>query len=456
MKPERIFSILLSVLFFTSHSFAQDYNLTTEKFVRTALTENVGYNWLKELCKIGPRLSGSENSIKAIRWAENKMKECKFDSVWLQPVMVPHWERGKTEQAFIAKSKKYGNEKLTIVALGGSIPTPSKGITAEVIEVKNFDEVEKLGEKAKGKIIFYNRPFDAGLVSTFEGYGKGVDQRSEGAIKAAKVGAVGVLVRSVQSSYDDVPHTGSMRYETNINKIPGAAISVIDADFLSKTIKEESGIKVTMKLDCKTLPDAQSYNVIGELRGSEFPNEVIVVGGHFDSWDKGCGAHDDGAPSLQTMEVLDIFKRLGIKHKRTVRCVLFINEENGLKGGIEYGKYAASSKEKHLAVIESDRGAFTPRGFSVNTDSLTFQKLQTWLPVLNKAKIDWIRKGGSGADVGQVKNCKAQFGFVPDEQRYMDLHHSANDIFSTVHPREMELGTAAMASLVFLISEAGL
>ncbi len=432
------------------------YSDQAVKIVRAALLDRKGYDWLKELCEIGPRLSGSEKSMRAIHWAENKMKSSGFDSVWLQPVMVPKWERGEIEKAVVLQSKKNLNKELTIVSLGGSVGTPKKGITSEVVEVKNFEEVKTLGEKAKGKIIFYNRSFDNGLLSSFEGYGKAVDQRITGAIEAAKVGAVGVLVRSVQSGYDNVPHTGVLNYQNDIPKIPSAAIGIVDADFLSKAIKEEPNLRVNIKMDCASFPDVQSYNVIGQLTGSERPNEVIVVGGHFDSWDKGCGAHDDGAPCLQTMEALDLLKRTGIKPKRTIRCVLFINEENGLRGGIEYGKSAQSSKDFHLAAIESDRGAFTPRGFNVTTDSLSLLKIQTWLPILNKASIDWIRKGGSGGDVAQIKNAKALLSYVPDDQRYMDLHHSDNDIFSEVNPREMELGSAAMAIMSLLLSEEGL
>lgn len=441
--------ILLSANF----NSGQSKNDIADKIVRRSLQDNKGYSWLKELCEIGPRLSGSDNSLKAIKWAEKKMLESKFDSVWLQPVMVPHWVRGKLEEAVIVNSKKFKKEKLTITALGSSVATPKNGITAEVIEVKTLDEAAGLGDKAKGKIVFYNRPFDNGLVSSMEGYGKAVDQRSSGAAVASKVGAVAVLVRSVQSGYDDFPHTGTLSYRNTEVQIPGAAISVIDADFLSKAIKEEPNLKVNIKLECSTLPDAQSYNVIGEIRGSEKPDEVIVVGGHFDSWDKGCGAHDDGAPSIQTMEVLDLLKRIGIKPKRTIRCVLFINEENGLRGGIEYGKYAASAKEKHLAAIESDRGAFAPRGFYVTTDSITFNRLQKWMPILNKARIEWIRNGGSGADIGQIKNAKALLGYVPDDLRYMDVHHSSTDTFDKVHPREMQLGTAAITLLTYLLSD---
>lgn len=434
----------------------QNYNNLAVKIVRSALIDRKGYEWLKELCDIGPRLSGSEKSLKAIYWAEKKMHECGFDSVWLQPVMVPKWERGTIEKAIVSRSKRYFNKKLTIVSLGGSIGTAKVGITSEVIEVKSLDQVKTLGDKAKGKIIFYNRPFDNGLLSSFEGYGKTVDQRVNGAIEAAKVGAIGVLVRSVQSGYDNIPHTGVMNYQDGVQKIPAAAISVVDADFLSNAIKEEPSLRVNIKMDCANFPDVQSYNVIGQLTGSEKPDEIIVAGGHFDSWDKGCGAHDDGAPCIQTMEALDLLKRNGVKPKRTIRCVLFINEENGLRGGIEYGKFSEASKEIHLAAIESDRGAFTPRGFNVTTDTLSFQKMQTWLPILNKSNIDWIRRGGSGGDVAQIKNAKALLGYVPDDQRYMDLHHSDKDIFSAVHPREMELGSASIAIMCLLLSEEGL
>ena len=434
----------------------KSYEDLAAKMVRTVLVDQKGYDWLKELCRIGPRMSGSERSIKAIKWAENKMKECKFDSVWLESVMVPHWVRGKVAQAYISSSKKYKNEKLKILAFGGSVATPKKGITAGVIEVKSLDEAKALGDKAKGKIVFYDRPLDQGTLNTFQAYGEAVDQRTNGAIEAAKVGAVAVLVRSVQTKYDNVPHTGVMYYEKNVTEIPSAAIGFIDANFLSKAIKVDPHLKVTIKLDCKTLPDAQSYNVIGQITGSEKPNDVIVVGGHWDSWDQGCGAHDDGAPSLQTMESLDLLNRMHLKPKRTIRCVLFINEENGLRGGIEYGKYSANGKDTYLAAIESDRGAFTPRGFSVTTDSLSLLKMQSWLPILNRTYIDWIRKGGSGGDVAEIKNAKALLGYVPDDQRYMDLHHSANDVLEAVSPREMELGTSSIALMSYLLSEEGL
>jgi hypothetical protein len=430
-----------------------DHSKIAQKIVDMALRDQKGYAYLRELCEIGPRLSGSENSIRAINWAQEKMKSLGFDKVWLQPVKVPHWERGDVESCTIRQLEK----NLSVLALGGSIPTPQDGITAEVIEVKNFDELKKKKGQVKGKIIFFSRSLDQSNVNTFAGYGGAVDQRIKGAIEASRYGAVGVLIRSITTRYDNVPHTGVMDYNDTIPKIPAAALGNIDADFLSNELKNHSNLEINLKLNCKTLPDIQSYNVIGEIRGIELPDEIVLVGGHFDSWDVGCGAHDNGAGCIQTLEVLDIIKRLDIKPKRTLRTVFFINEENGTRGAIEYANYADTSNQNHLAVIESDRGAFTPIGFYAETDSTEIiSRLKSWLPILEKANIEWIRKGGSGVDVQKIKNAKLHLGYVPDDQRYMDYHHSANDVFETVHPREFELGAAAIAIMAYLLSEEGL
>ncbi len=454
---------VFSLIYFIAGEFAypqtmnriDEYKSIADTIVKTALRERKGYEWLRELCEIGPRLSGSENSLKAIYWAENKMKQLGFDSVWLQPVMVPHWERGEKEFCAIYNKNNLIKE-LNVLALGGSVSTPNQGIKAKVIEVKSFDELKQKASDVKDKIVFFSRPLEQGLISTFAGYGGAVDQRVYGAIEAAKYGAVGVVIRSIATKYDNVPHTGVMIYVDSLPKIPAAALGYLDSDYLSEQLKVNPDLELVLHINSKTLDDTQSYNVIGEIKGTEFPDEVIVVGGHFDSWDVGCGAHDDGAGCIQSIEVLDLFKRLNIKPKRTIRCVLFINEENGSRGGIEYGKFAATSNEKHIAAIEADRGAFTPVGFTVDSDSITLNKISDWLPVLEKASIEWIKKGGSGVDVSKIKNAKALLGFVPDDQRYMDFHHSANDVFEEVHPREFELGAAAMAVMVYLLSEEGL
>ena len=429
---------------------------TADNFVRTALTERKGYKILGELCKIGPRLSGSENSLKAIKWAKQKMESLGFDKVWLQPVMVPHWVRGNIEEAKIVDSKKIKNRKLIIADLGGSIGTPKSGITAGVIEVKNFKELDSLKDKVKGKIVFFSRPLDAGLLNTFAGYGGAVDQRLFGPSRAASYGAVAVLIRSITTKFDNVPHTGVTIYADSIKKIPAVALGFEDADFLSKALNEDPSLKVNLKMNCKTLPDAKSFNVIGELKGTENPNEIIAIGGHLDSWDKGVGANDDGTGVIQSLEVLDLFKRLGIKPKKTLRCIFYINEENGTRGGIAYEKYADTAKEIQLAAIEADAGSGAPRGFSFTSDSTIISKVKTWLPILQRTGIDWVRKGGSGEDVGQIKNAKALIGYVPDEQRYFDYHHSDNDQYSIIHPREFELGSAAIATLVYLIDREGL
>lgn len=451
-------SSLATNLLSQSNKNLQQYNSIADTIIKTAMGEWKGYKILDELCKIGPRLSGSENSYKAIYWAEKKMKELGFDSVWLQPVMVPHWVRGNEESAVINSSKFFKGRKLNISAYGGSIGTEIKnGISAEIIEVKSYKELHERKDEVKGKIVFYNEPFDQTLTNAFAGYGKNVVYRSGGAIEAAKYGAVAVLVRSVTSKNDNITHVGMMRYNDSIPKIPSAAVGIQDAIFLSDALKKESGLKINLKLSCKTFPDTLSYNVIGEIRGTEFPNEIVVVGGHFDSWDKGVGAHDDATGCIHALETVDLFKRLNIKPKRTIRCVFFINEENGVRGGIEYGKWADSSAtEKHVALIESDAGGFTPRGFTADCDSSVLKKINSWLPILNKASIYFVNAGGSGVDVSRTRSAKARLGFIPDSQRYMDVHHSDNDVFEAVHPREFELGTAAIAILAYLISEEGL
>lgn len=450
-----LFSSIIPAKGFKSHS-QEHYSNTADKIISTALADTVGFNLARYLCKnIGPRLSGSENSMKAIKWAENILNKMDLDRVWLQPVMVPHWIRGDVESAEIIDSKF--NKNLNISAYGRSIATPKEGITAKVLEVNDFDELSRKKDEAKGKIIFYNYHYNHSFIETFQGYSDAIACRVAGAIEGAKVGAVGSIVRSITTKYDNVTHVGVMRaYPDTVVKIPSAAIGLMDADYLSRSLKEDPDLKVNFKLSAQTLPDVQSYNVIGEIKGSEKPEDVIVLGAHFDSWDKGDGAHDDGAPSMQVLEVLDLFKRLEIKPKRTIRCVLFINEENGLRGGRAYAGYVDSAKENTIAAIESDRGAFTPRGFYVDADSSLVEGMQNWLPILKKSLIDWIKPGHSGADIGRIKGAKALMAYVPDGQRYFDYHHSDNDVFEAVSPREMELGTAAIAIMAYLISEEGL
>ncbi len=457
--------LLLFILFLNVLNYTQTKNTPADKLnsyreaagriVSSALENRKAYSMLNDLCAIGPRLSGSVNSIKAIRWSENKMRELGFENIWLQPVMVPHWVRGNVEEAVIADGK-YSGRKINICALGGSIGTGRNGITAPVFEVKNLNEIDSVRERVKGKIVFINEPMDESLVRTFQAYGRAVGKRVLGAVKAAQYGAAAVIIRSITTKFDNVPHTGVMYYNDTIPKIPGTAAGCKDSDFLSNALKENPGLKLRLKLSCSTLPDAQSYNVIGEIKGSEFPDEVIVVGGHIDSWDKGTGAQDNGAGCMQSIEVLDLLKRLNLKPKRTIRCVLFINEENGSRGAEAYGGYADTANEKHIAAIESDAGGFTPRGFSVSADSSVIAKLKGWLPVLKMCEIEKVERGGGGADINDIKNAEALIGYNPDGQRYFNFHHSDNDVLEAVNPRELELGSAAIAVLAYLISEEGL
>jgi hypothetical protein len=323
---------LFIFLFFVSAT-AQNSNFKNDstqlrKIYTESLTNGKSYNWLDYLSnKIGARLAGSEGDKKAVIWGKQELDKLGLDKVWLQPVTVPHWERGKKEEARI--ETQYGNFNVTICALGGSIATPVNGILAEVIEVKSLAEVDSLGEKVKGKIVFYNRPMPADKIETMRAYGASVDQRYSGAQVAGKYGAVGAIVRSMNLRIDNYPHTGVMSYGDNVEreKIPTAAISTNGAETLSKFLeqKDKINVKFYFKQSCKTLPDAQSFNVIGEIKGTKFPDEIMVVGGHLDSWDLGDGSHDDGAGIVQSMEVLRLFKELKIRPKRTLRVVYMLD-----------------------------------------------------------------------------------------------------------------------------------
>lgn len=430
-----------------------------KKIFDASLTEGKAYEWLNYLSnQIGGRLSGSVQAQQAIEYTKRQLDSLGLDRVWLQPVMVPKWVRGTPEFAYI-ESKPGVTTNVPICALGGSVATPDGGLKAGVIEVKGLEELSQLGrEKIEGKIVFYNRPMDPTLISTFESYGGCVDQRYSGAEEAAKFGAVGVLVRSMNLRLDDYPHTGSMSYgDTPIeDRIPAAAISTNGAELLSTTLKLNADIKFYFNQSCRQFPDVESYNVIGEIRGSEHPNEIMIVGGHLDSWDLGDGSHDDGAGCVQSMEVLHLLKKTGYRPKRTLRVVLFMNEENGLRGGNKYAAVAESKNENHVFALESDAGGFTPRGFSFDCSDANFERIESWKPLFEPYLIHMFVRGGSGADVGPLKNESIVLaGLRPDSQRYFDHHHAENDTFEHVNKRELQLGAATMASLVYLVDKYG-
>jgi len=426
--------------------------------IDTAMVNGRAYSLLEELCRdIGPRLSGSPQAAAAVEWGRLTMMDYGFQNVRLQPVMVPRWLRGEVEAAYIVNSSIVGTVPMAISALGGSIGTPEPGILAPVIEVAGLKAVQKLGARARGKIIFYNRPMDPTRMRTFAAYGGAVNQRTQGAIEAAKVGAVAVLVRSVTTRMDKVPHTGVMHYQPDVPKIPAAAISTVDAELLSRLIKHENKVLVRLQLSCRQKPDVQSYNVIGEIPGTEKPNEVILLGAHLDSWDVAACAHDDGAGCVHIIEALRLIKALGLKPKRTIRAVLFMCEEFGTRGGPAYADSVKNSSIRHLVAIESDRGGFAPRGFSVSADSATMQKIKRWEYLLEPMGAGHIFKGGGGADISPLAKLGAvTMGLVVDDFRYFDYHHSANDTFDKVNKRELELGAAALAILSYVLAMEGI
>jgi hypothetical protein len=450
--------LLLSLLFVNSVAlFAQNKD---EQFFKeiynSALTKSQCYSWLDHLSNnVGSRLSGSVGAEKAVQYTKSQMETLGFDKVYLQEVMVPHWVRGEKETAYIQDNKT--KVKVPICALGGSIATPKNGVTAEVVEIHSFDEMKALGaDRIKGKIVFYNRPMNNGAIESFDAYSGAVDQRYAGAKEASKMGAVATIVRSMNLRLDDYPHAGGQSYG-DIPKekyIPTAAISTNGAELLSKTLKSNPNLKFYFKQSCHQLEDALSYNVVGEIKGTEHPENIMVVGGHLDSWDLADGSHDDGAGVVQSMEVMNIFKNLNYKPKNTLRVVLFMNEENGLRGGKKYEELSLANKENHIFALESDEGGFTPRGFSLECDDSNFNKITNWKTLFEPYLIHSFVKGHSGSDIGPLTGkAIVKAGLKPDSQRYFDYHHAANDKFDAINKRELELGAGTMAALIYMIDQ---
>ena len=451
---------VLIVMMFCSHTaFSQTSDsVTIAKIVNETLTSSTAYENLRKLCKrAGPRLSGSPVYAKAVQLVSSMLKEMAVDTVYLQQCMVPRWVRGEKEKGHISLSngRKYD---LKLCALGNSVGTGSNGVTAKVVEVNSMQQLDDLGTAGiKGKIVFFNFPMNQAHIRVFTAYGESAVSRSRGPAQAGKYGAVGAIVRSLAINLDDHPHTGSTTYNDSFPKIPAVAISTNDAEYLSKQLKRKNISTAYFRTTSKMYPDVPGYNVIGEIRGSEFPEEIITVGGHLDAWDLGEGAHDDGAGVVQSMEVLRVMKALGIKPKRTIRAVGFANEENGLRGAKKYLEIAKAKNEKHLFALESDAGGFTPRGFGFDMTDAQRNKVMVWKDLFHPYGASEFTAGGGGADIGPLKEIgTALAGFKPDSQRYFDIHHAATDVFETVSERELNLGAAVMAALVWLVSEYGL
>jgi hypothetical protein len=415
------------------------------------------YNDLRDLCKgVGARISGSTQAAQAVVWGERVLRQTGADSVWLQEVMVPHWVRGEESATVYSKGKTM---PLLISSLGNAVGTGDKGIKAQVVQVNHIDELKRMtAAQIKGKIVFFNYHFDQTDVHTFDAYGPCVYYRWGAPSEAAKLGALAVVIRSVSSAFDDKPHTGSLSYDKKYPAIPSVAISNIHADQLVQMIAQDKQLQLYVRTTCEMLPDVLSYNVVAEIRGSEVPGEIICFGGHLDSWDIGEGAHDDGAGVVQSIEVLRTFKKLGIRPKRTVRAILFMNEENGLRGATKYAELAEKNHENHILAIESDAGGATPFGFSLSMSNAKKEKVRSWRGLLHPYGIYNLEHEGGGADIGPLKRKFGTplMGLMPDSQRYFDMHHSDNDVFENVHRRELCLGAIAITQMVYLVSQYGL
>lgn len=455
-------SVLLVLMGISVHAQVQEPvedSLNIRKFYDMSLLHGKSYKWLEHLTsKIGGRLSGSINLERAVRYTREQLEQLDLDRVWLQSVKVPKWTRGIQEYAYI--QMEGGNTTVVnIAALGGSEPTPGTGLRAQVIEMQGVEDLKNYGrEMIEGKIVFFNKAMEPDLIDPFEAYNNNLRLRYQGAAEAARYGAVGVIVRSLTHKIHDYPHTGSMGYGDlpQDRRIPAAAISTRDANYLSGLLSLNRRVNLYIKMNSKNHPKVYSHNVIGEIKGSEFPEEIILIGAHLDSWDLGDGAHDDGAGVVQAMEVLRLFRKAGIQPRRTLRVVLFTNEENGLEGAHQYALEAYQNNERHIFALESDAGGFSPRGFSLEATDQQFERILQWKPLFEPYLIHYFERGESGDDLQPLKDDKAVLaGLKTDSQRYFDFHHAATDTFEQVNQRELELGAATMASLVYLVDTYG-
>jgi carboxypeptidase Q len=429
------------------------------KIANDILVNGKAYEHLRYLTKqIGGRLAGSPQMTIAENWGLKTLKELGADNAYLQECMVPHWVRGGEDKAtVISVDGKKQKRQLDVLALGNSLGSGKNGVTAEVIAVASYDELENRKDEVKGKIVFYNYPFNPTYIRPGQAYGESGVYRRSGPSRAAKYGAVGAIVRSLTEATDNNPHTGATLYNDSFPKIPAVAAGIQDAEYLWKTCKENNNVKVSLTTNGHFLPDAVGHNVIAELKGTN-PNEFITIGGHLDSWDVNEGASDDGTGIVQTMEVLRVLKALNYKPKKTIRFVLFANEENGLRGGEKYAEQANANKEKHVFALESDNGGFTPRGFSFSLSNAGLQKIQPWQELLQPYGVFELIQGGGGADVTPLnKNINTPVAeLLPDNQRYFDVHHARSDVFEQVNKRELLLGAINMAALVYLVDKYGL
>jgi carboxypeptidase Q len=424
----------------------EDYRERASRIIGAALTSDAAYRrlaWLTD--RIGNRLSGSESLERAIEWALAEMKHERLDNVRAERVLVPHWVRGEESLELIEPVSR----KLSMLGLGNSVGTPPEGITAEAVVVRSFDELEALGEKVRGKIVVYNVPFTT--------YGQTVQYRALGASRALKYGAVGAIVRSVTPVSLQTPHTGALRYaEGETQHIPGAAVTIEGAELLQRMQERGEHPRLHLTMGAHFLPDAESANVVAEIKGRERPEEVIVIGGHLDSWDVGQGAQDDGGGVIVSWETVRLLKELGLRPRRTIRVVLFTNEENGVRGGNGYRDAHKSEMANHILAIESDSGVFRPTGFGLS-EKATPQARADFVEIarlLSGIRADRIAPDGEGTDIGpMMKEGVTGASLDVDGSHYFDIHHTQADTFDKVNPQELAACVAAMAVMAYVVAD---
>ncbi len=435
----------------------RDYRALVDKLREAGLSGERAFALLERITSVGPRLTGSPQAAAAVELARGLMKELGLSRVHTEPVEVGHWTRGHPAEASIAASPRRAAVPLAVCALGGSVGTPDPGISAPVVEVRSLAEAASLGAAAKGKIVFFNRPMDRRTAEPFAAYGAAADQRVGGASAAARCGAAAVLVRSLTFREDRNPHTGMLRYDPDAPAIPAAAIGTADADVLSSLLKKEEGVSVSLRMDCRDEGKVLSANVIGEITGSELPSEIILLGGHLDSWDLSVGAHDDAAGCAAALEALALLRDLGLRPRRTIRAVLFMDEEFGGTGGRAYAAAPQRKGEKHLFAAESDRGGFVPIGLAFGRDPKALERISPYADLLRPLGVAFDVPGGGGVDVGPlIAGGAVPAAVLVNSQTYFDVHHSALDTVASVEPRELELQAVILAVLACILAEEGL
>lgn len=447
--------LLLSV---ASTATAQDFKRDSTQVATIAghiLFKGQCYEDLRVLTKtIGHRLSGTPEAEKAVAWGRKTLLEAGADTVILQPVWVPKWVRGQ-EKLELELNGKGKFETVKALGLGNAVGTDGKTISAPVIMVRTLEEFNALTPAAvKGKIVFFNYPFRQEIVNAFEAYGDAFWLRGKAPSLAAAKGAQAIIIRSLSTGLEDVPHTGTLWYADSVKKIPAFAIGNTTAEKLDAALSKNP-VSARVMSEAQMHDSVLSYNVIGELKGTE--DGYIVVGGHLDSWDIGEGAQDDGAGCVQSIEVIRTFKALGIQPRYTIRAVLFMNEENGARGGRAYADSARTKNEKHILAMESDAGGFTPRGVGLVMSENKRKKVQSWKPYFLPLGVYEFDVEEGGVDISFLgKNGVPLAGLLPDPQRYFDMHHSEKDVFEIVDHRELKMGAATMAALVWLVDQYGL